>query len=214
MSTQVHPQPPQLPELGELLRAAAESTMDAYDLPAARYRLQERLRSEGRGVVHRRRLMAVAAAASLALFVGVVALVSHRAEVRWSNQPVAPRPSASSTPTAAGIPVGIWRAPTGHVDQGRFYPTYLYLTVRPDSTGTVRVSEINEPIDVRLRRLGSLVRVEADPSLCSGGLLFAVDLTVRSDELVVNAAQPGPCYMNPSMVESLVGTAFVRQDQP
>ena len=212
MSTQATPRPAELPDLGEELRAAAATAMAAYDLPTARLRLQERLRSEGQRVVRRQRIMAIAAAASLALFVGVVALLSHRSEVR-SNQPVA-RPSASSTPTAAGIPVGIWRAPTGHVDQGRFYPTYLYLTVRPDSTGTVRVSEINEPIEVRYLRLDRLVRVEADPSVCSGGLLFALDLTVRSDELLVKAAQPGPCYINPSMVESLVGAAFVRQDQP
>jgi hypothetical protein len=154
----------------------------------------------------------VLAASVAVLLVGAVAQLSQRLEASPSPA-VAPRPAASSTLTAAGIPVGTWRAPSGHVSQGRFYPAYLYLTVRPDATGTLSF-DTQETIEVRYLRVSHLVRVEADPSLCSGVLLFALDLTVRSDELVVNAAQPGPCYVNPSMAESLVGATFVRQDQP
>lgn len=130
MSTQATPRPPELPDLGEELRAAAATAMAAYDLPTARLRLQERLRSEGRrATTHRRWVVAVAAAVAVVL-VGADALRSHHPDAR-PNPPVAPRPSASSTPTAAGIPVGIWRADASHFDEGNYQPTFVFLTVRP-----------------------------------------------------------------------------------
>jgi hypothetical protein len=213
MSPQTAPRPAELPDLAEELQAAAATAMAAYDLPTARLRLQQRLRSEGgRATTHRRWVVALAASAAVVL-VGAVALLSHRPEAS-PNPAVGPGPTASSSLTAAGIPVGVWRADASHFDEGNFHPTFVFLTVRPDSTGTVNMDGINENVDVRFRRADGFVRVETDPSLCPAGLLFALDLTVRSDELVVNAAQPGPCFVDPSTVESLVGATFLRQDQP
>ena len=201
-----------VPELRELLAAAADEAGAEYDVSTQLVRWAERQRAEEVSVRARRRWQAIlAAAAVLVLVVGAALLVR-------AQQSQVPAPPAQED-TDLGLPVGAWRASVPHVHLtpagSSTVLTGVYLRVDRAGTATLRLPEMNEPLDLVLVPSGSdSVRLEADPAACAGRLVLTLTITTGRRGFTVADAQPGPCYVDASVADELVGAHFTRQEQP
>jgi hypothetical protein len=201
-----------MPDLGELLTAAADEAGREYDVSTQLVRWAERQRADVISAQARHRWHAIlAAAAVLVLVVGAAVLV--RAQVSRS-----PAPPAQEH-TDVGLPVGAWRASVAHVHLtpagSSTFLTGVYLRVDRDGTGTLRLPEMNEALDlVLVPRGGDTVRLEADPTACPGRLVLSLTVSADRHGFTVTDARPGPCYVNASVAGELVGAHFTRQEQP
>jgi hypothetical protein len=201
-----------VPGLRELLVAAADEAGAEYDVSTQLVRWAERQRAEAVSARARHRWHAVlAAAAVLVLVLGAAVLVR-------AQQSQAPAPPAREH-TDVGVPVGAWRASVAHVHLtpagSSTVLTGVYLRVYPDGTGTLRLPEMNETVDLVLVPSGSgSIRLEADPAACPGRLVLALTITIGPHGFTVTDAQPGPCYVNAAVADELVGATFTRQEQP
>lgn len=200
------------PELREMLAAAADEAGAEYDVSTQLVRWAERQRAEEVSARARRRWHAIlAAAAVLVLVVGAALLV----RAQHSQTPAPPARQDSDV----GLPVGAWRASVAHVHLtpagSSTVLTGVYLRADRDGTGTLRLPEMNEPLDLVLVPSGRhTVRLEADPAACPGRLVLSLTLTTGPRGFTVTEAQPGPCYVNASVADELVGAHFTRQEQP
>jgi hypothetical protein len=200
------------PDLRELLAAAADEAGAEYDVSTQLVRWGERQRAEEVSARARRRWHVIlAAAAVLVLVVGAAVLVR-------AQHGQAPAPPAQED-TDVGLPVGAWRASVAHVHLtpagSSTVLTGVYLRVDRDGTGTLRLPEMNEPLDLVLVPRGSdTVRLEADPAACPGRLVLTLTVATGRQGFTVTDARPGPCYVNDSVAGEIVGAHFTRQEQP
>jgi hypothetical protein len=201
------------PDLRELLGAAADEAAAEYDVSSQLVRWAERQRAEEVSARARRRHAILAAAAVLVLVLVVGAALLVQAQQSQTSAPPA------REDTDVGLPVGAWRASVAHVHLtpagSSTVLTGVYLRADRDGTATLRLPEMNEPLDLVLVPSGSgTVRLEADPAACPGRLVLTLTITTGTHGFTVTGAQPGPCYVNASVADELVGAHFTRQEQP
>lgn len=201
-----------VPDLRELLVAAADEAGAEYDVSTQLVRWAERRRAEEESARARRRWHAILAVAAVLVLVVVAAVV-----VRAEQTQVPPPPAQEDTDV--GLPVGAWRASVAHVHLtpagSSTVLTGVYLRVDRRGTATLRLPEMNEPLSLVLVPSGSdSVRLEADPAACAGRLVLTLTITTGAHGFTVAGAQPGPCYVNASVADELVGAHFTRQEQP
>jgi hypothetical protein len=203
---------PELPGLRRQLQAAATAAGEEYDVSTQLVRWVEGQRAERASALTRRRARTViAVAAVVALLLGAAAVLVYRPDAPWSQVPPAKQIAA------ANLPAGLWSARITHLHQNppgdsRFLAS-VSLDLGANSTGTLRLPDVDEPIAVRVGRAGSALLLEADPAACSG-LVLRLAGTIRDDRFVVEDAAAGPCYADSTVASELVGATFVRQEQP
>jgi hypothetical protein len=201
-----------MPDLRELLAAAADEAGTEYDVSTQLVRWAERQRAEVVSAQARHRWHAIlAAAAVVVLVVGAAVLV--RAQVSRS-----PAPPAREH-TDVGLPVGAWRASVAHVHLtpagSSTFRTGVYLRIDRDGRATLRLPEMSEALDLALvPRASGIVRLEADPAACPSRLVLTLTVSTGRQGFTVTDARPGSCYVNASVAGELVGAHFSRQEQP
>jgi hypothetical protein len=203
---------PDLPGLRRQLTAAATAAGEEYDVSTQLVRWVERQRAQQVAARARHRVRtALAAAAVVAILLGAAAVLVYRPAAPWSRVPPAKQVAA------ADLPAGLWQARITHLHRnppgGTRSLASVSLDLRTNGTGTLRLPDVDEPIDVRAERSGTALLLEADPAACTG-LVLRLAGTIRADRFAVDDAAAGPCYADPTVATELIGATFVRQEQP